>query len=134
MNILKKLNYKLMMTVISAILFSIALIFIAYKIGPEQNVYPITFLICLSGCILGWIVGILTSPYDKADESKLNKFSKLIGTFISGYLLSKLDKVFESIFSPESLLTPIIGLRVLLFVCFFCIMWIIVFVFRQYAD
>lgn len=130
---LKKLNYKLKTTAFAALFFGIALAILAYKIGPESNVYPITYLICLAGCILGWLIGMLTSPYNLEDENKLGKFSKLIGTFLSGYILSKFDRVIEEIINPGSMLTPIIGLRVLLFVCFFCLIWIVVFVFRQYA-
>ena len=121
------------MTAISAAFFAIALIVFAYKIGPESNVYPVTYLICLAGCILGWLIGMLTSPYNLEDENKLGKFSKLIGTFLSGYILSKFDRVIENIINPTSMLIPLIGLRVLLFGCFFCLMWIVVFVFRQYA-
>lgn len=128
------LNYKLIATVFTAFIFGIALLVFAYKIGCGSDVYPVTYLICLAGCILGWLIGMLTTPYDLEDEIKLGKFSKLIGTFLSGYILSKFDRVIEEIINPTSMLTPIIGLRVLLFVCFFCLMWIVVFVFRQYAD
>lgn len=131
---LKNLNYKLIASAGFAILFGILLSVFAYKIAPEQNMYPITYIICVSGCILGWLIGMLTSPYNLEDENKLSKFSKLIGTFLSGYILSKFDRVIENIVNPTSILTPIIGLRVLLFVCFFCLAWLIVFIFRQYAT
>ncbi len=128
------INWKLKMTGISAIFFGTLLSIFAYKIGPQQDVYPITYIICIAGCVFGWLVGMLTSPYNLEDESKLNKFSKLIGTFLSGYILSKFDRVIETIINPDSILSPLIGLRVLLFVCFFCLIWIITFVFRQYVS
>lgn len=130
---LKKLNYKLLVTALAALFFGTLLSVFAFKIGPDTNVYPVTYIICVAGCILGWLIGMLTSPYNLEDENKLGKFSKLIGTFLSGYILSKFDRVIESLVNPTAILSPLIGLRVLLFVCFFCLIWIITFVFRQYA-
>ena len=130
---LKNLNYKLVSTSLAAFIFGTALLVFAYFIGPEPEVYPVTYIICISGGILGWLIGMLTSPYNMDDANKLGNFSKMVGTFLSGYILSKFDRVIESIVNPETILSPLIGLRVLLFVCFFCLIWIVVFVFRQYA-
>jgi hypothetical protein len=122
------------MTGISGLFFGVALLFFAYKIGPGQDVYPVTYIICIAGCILGWVIGMISSPYNEEDKSKLNNFSKLIGTFLSGYILSKFDKVIETIVNPTTLLSQLVGLRVLLFICFFGIMWVVVFAFRRYSD
>jgi hypothetical protein len=128
-------NYKLLFTAITSFVFGLLLIWLGYRIGEADNVYPVTYIICLAGCIAGWIVGILTTPYDKTDEDKLGRFTKLIGTFLSGYVLGKIDRIIEVFINPQAILNfnPIIGLRMLLFVCFFGLVWIVVFVFRQYA-
>jgi uncharacterized membrane protein YeaQ/YmgE (transglycosylase-associated protein family) len=127
----KKLNNKLKTTVIFGAIIAILLFVLAYMVGPEPNVYPKTFLISIAGCIFGWVIGVLTSPINTEEENKLNKFPKLIGTFLSGYILSKFDRVAESLVNPTFILIPLVGLRVLLFICFFCLTWILVFEFRQ---
>jgi hypothetical protein len=58
----------------------------------------------------------------------------MVGTFLTGYILSKCDKLFERIISPEFIFQPLEGGRLLLFLCFFGLAWIVVFVYRQYAT
>jgi|SRR5689334_19182258 len=124
--------YNLLATVLSGIIIGSALIFFAYKVGTGKDVYPITFLICIFGYILGWIIALISTPMSKNDEDGISKFSKVVGTFISGYLLSKLDKVLEAIFNPASLFTTIAGPRLLLFACCFGLTFILVFYYRRY--
>lgn len=100
----------------------------------DPRTYLITYLICTAGVILGWLIGILTTPYDAADQKKLENFSKMVGTFLSGYVLSKFDRVLERVINPEHEMSELFALRTLLFFCFFGLSWIVVFVFRQYAD
>jgi len=127
----KKKNYKFIATLIFAFSFAIFLSFFAYKIDTHETVYPITYVICLTGCVLGWLVGIITTPYDNVDENKTSKFSKLIGTFISGYFLSKFDKVISSQLKGEAI-SPLSATRALLFISFFALAWIMTYVFRLY--
>jgi hypothetical protein len=130
----KSINYKLVGTGLSGLVFGVALIIFAYLIGPQSDVYPITYIICISGSLLGWLIAIISTPYDKTDEDKIGKFTKLVGTFLTGYLLSKFDKVLEKIIDPTQILSSLIGLRILLFICCFVVTFIIVFVYRQYAT
>ena len=125
-------NYNLKATMISGVVVGLALIALAYLIGPERDVYPMTYLICISGYILGWIVAIISTPMNEIDKDKIGRFTGLVGTFLSGYLLSKLDKVIEQILNPEQIFTYLIGARLLLFVCCFGITFIMVFYYRQY--
>ena len=126
------INYKLIATTFFAATVAIALIIIAFRFN-EGN-HSITYLVCLLGFILGWIIAIFTTPYDVKDETQLNRFSKLVGTFLTGYILSKCDKLFETITRPEFVFTSLQGGRLLLFLCYFGLAWIVVFVYRQYAS
>ena len=126
------INYKLVATGFFAFSVAISLIIIAFKF--DEGNHSITFLVCLLGFILGWIIAIFTTPYDTKDETQLNRFSKLVGTFLTGYILSKCDKLFEKVTSPEFVFTTLQGGRLLLFLCFFGLAWIVVFVYRQYAS
>ena len=94
----------------------------------------ITLLICCLGFILGWIIGIITTPYNAKDGESITKFSKIVGSFLTGYVLSKTDKIFERVFKEDYILSMQVGGRLLFFLCFFGLAWIVVFVYRLYAD
>ena len=127
-------NYKITATGFIGLALGIALLVFAYLAGPQQHVYPITYIICICGSLLGWLIAIISTPYDKTDEDKIGKFTKFIGTFLSGYILSKFDKVIEKVIDPAQILSSLIGIRIILFVCCFTLTFIIVFVYRQYAT
>jgi hypothetical protein len=51
-------------------------------------------LACVPGALLGWIMGVLFSPYE--DEKLLFAgYAKTAAAFVTGFLVSKLDRVFE---------------------------------------
>lgn len=131
-NWIKTRNWKIWSTVTFAAIGYGFLICNAIKIGKTE-VVPITYITCIAAWILGWIVAIITTPYDKNDEDKIGKFTKIVGSFLSGYLLSKFDKVAEKAITADIVLTNQYGARILLFACFFGLTWIFVFVFRQYT-
>ena len=112
----KKSGYKLFATELSGVVVGVALIILAYLVGQDRSVYPTTYIICISGYILGWIVALISTPMNTNDESKIGRFTKMVGTFLSGYLLSKLDKIFERLFDPAEIFTTLAGVRILLFV------------------
>lgn len=130
--LVRKSNYSLTATIVSGIVVGLSLIYLAYRVGPEPNEYPITYIICICGYIIGWIVAIISTPMNEIDRDKIGRFTGLIGTFISGYLLSKLDKILERIFDPAVIFSELTGARVLLFICCFGITFILVFYYRQY--
>ena len=129
---IKNCNWKIIfVTIISAITY----IFLwnnTIKIGSKEDM-PITYLTSIGACILGWIIAIITTPYGKDDTGNIGKFTKIVGSFLSGYLLSKFDKVLEKAITPEIILSNLCGARLLLFACYFGITWIFVFSYRQYT-
>ncbi len=130
--VFKRSGYSLLATIISGIIVGTALIYLAYRIDPSPAVYPVTYLICIFGYITGWIVAIISTPMNKYDETDLGKFSKLLGSFLTGYVLSKCDKLLESLLDTNNIFMTITGARLLLFCCCFGITFIIVFYYRRY--
>ena len=100
----------------------------------NKNYFLNRVLFCVLGFILGWVIAIYSTPYNKKDETKLNRFANLVGTFLTGYILSKCDKLFERLTNPDFLLSSLQGGRILLFLSFFGLSWIVVFVYRRYAT
>lgn len=129
---LSKFNYKVKSTVIFAVFFAVA--FTIFICASERTADCMTtFILCAAGCVLGWLVGILTTPYGTEDKNNLNNFSKLAGTFISGYLLAKLDKILEQLMEPTQFIGTLTGIRFVLVIVFFIMTYIVVFVFRIYT-
>ncbi len=128
----KTSNYNLLATGVSGAVVGTAIIVMAYLVGEERSVYPTTYIICICGYILGWIVALISTPMNKTDEDKLGRFTKMAGTFLTGYLLSKFDKILEKILDPAQVFSSIAGVRILLFICCFGLTFILVFYYREY--
>lgn len=60
-------------------------------------------LVGIMGSALGWIVGILASPYSADERSSFSDLAKLIYGFLSGYILSKLDPLISHLLTPNSI-------------------------------
>lgn len=127
-------SYKIISTGFFGSVIGIGLIIFAFQFDKDNENRTITLLVCTLGLILGWIVAIMTTPYNKKDGDSIDKFSKLVGTFLTGYILSKADKVIEKVFREDYILSIQIGGRLLFFLCFFGLSWIVVFVYRLYAT
>jgi uncharacterized membrane protein YeaQ/YmgE (transglycosylase-associated protein family) len=108
------------------------LMYVGHDLDPDN--FSKTLLVILFGIILGWVAAFLTSPYDKDDSNNLEKFSKIIGSFISGYLLSKFDKVSEAILDSNKTLNGVLGIRIILLISFFFLTWLVVYATRQYFE
>jgi H+/Cl- antiporter ClcA len=78
----------LIAAVVSVVLYGLLVWFAAhYNTGEDQ---PLLLLCGITGGALGWIAGILASPYDP-EKTSFAEFGKLIYGFLSGYVLSKFD-------------------------------------------
>lgn len=126
-------NYKVWSTVFFAIMFATALLYFSFQRHHSWDDLWTTNILCVCGCIFGWLIGIFSTPYDRHDENKISKFSAMAGTFISGYLLSKIDGLIEKVLDPKTFFDSLTGLRVTLVISFFLLTWIVVFVFRVYT-
>ncbi len=128
------MNSKTGVSAFSASIIFIFLIISASHFGSSKPTPYITISICMLGVILGWIVAIITTPYDKKDEDSSLRFTKLVGTFLTGYILSKSDEIFKKILSPEFIFSKEGGWRLILFLSFSGLSWVVVYVFRLYSS
>lgn len=73
----------------------------------------------LLGMGLSVPIGFLLTPLTKQEELQFNSIGKALLTFISGYLVSKLDETIASALAPAMVLTDVGGFRLIAFViCF----------------
>jgi hypothetical protein len=72
----------------------VALVLLALiAVGWEQ--WRITLPLFVTGFLIGWIVGMLMSPLSPHETEEFSEYGKAISTFIAGFLVAKLDKLFE---------------------------------------
>jgi len=118
---------------IQSLLFSAAIIWVAYRINPEM--FHLNILICLLGALIGWLVGTLVSPYTTAESTRFLTLSQAISAFISGFLVSKLDRFLEATLYKDGGITQDNSWeRVGLFATSFLVMTIIVYINRTYFQ
>ena len=80
---------------ITALLFGAAIVWIVFRMG--EAVLHLNVLVCLVGALLGWFIGTLASPITKTESTRFLSFGQAISAFVSGYLISKLDRFFEAV-------------------------------------
>jgi len=56
-------------------------------------------LIGAGGSTLGWLIGIMVTPYSKEESKRLSEVARLAYGFLTGYVVSKLDRVIEHLFA-----------------------------------
>ena len=57
----------------------------------------------ISSAVAGWATGIAISPYNEDERSSFNQISKVVYGFISGYIVSKIDKQISKMFEIDTL-------------------------------
>lgn len=75
-----------------SVFFAAGLIWVALNYSDSIGT-PSLVLTGLSGAAIGWVAGILVSPYDPKEQSAFGDYAKVIYGFLSGYALSKLDPI-----------------------------------------
>lgn len=95
----------------------------------DIKVIALTIVICFTGSVLGIPLGMLASPF-KNEAKHFVRIGQLVVGFISGYLLSRADMLFEDLETDSEL---VVG-RIFLFVGFLVLGAVQTFVFRRYYD
>ena len=73
------------------------------------------FTVALFGACVGWLLGILLSPYNAAERTMFAQYASAVSAFVSGYVLSKVDKTLTHVLTPEALSRPLVGFRIMIF-------------------
>lgn len=90
-------------------------------------------LIALIGALCGWIIGVAFAPFSEAEQHQFQAITSVVSAFLSGYVVSKLDRYLEGVLFPVGAETRDAWARVGLFVAAFLLAAITVFLNRLYA-
>lgn len=128
------MNYKLTVSAISAVVLGGTVVYLSLVVGEDAKAASsLNLLIVVLGLSIGWLFGILLSPYSESEEKKFTNYAKAFGIFASGYLIGKVDKVLEELLKPDFILDSVHGFRVMAFAAAFVVGLVITFVFRRYG-
>ncbi|BDC46034.1 hypothetical protein [Paraburkholderia terrae] len=79
-----------------AIAFIFVLIWVGKKIGVDFHARLVNYLLIVIGSLVGWAIAMFSAPYGSKDKDALAQLGKLASVFISGYVVSKLDRFVEA--------------------------------------
>ena len=106
----QKTSILIITTVISIIVAGI-LWFLCFKVVATPLDGYLNLAIILASICSGWLLGTFVSPETEREQQSFMTYGKAVSAFVSGYLVSKLDKVIDRILSPETLAMPVAGFR-----------------------
>jgi hypothetical protein len=88
------------------------------------------------GLTAGWAAGLLLAPYE-SEQERFREYAKLVSVFLTGYLVSKIDRLVELWFDPDHgpmLLRPLVAHRLLLCITSFLLAAVWTYVARKYFS
>lgn len=83
-------------TTVASIIISILLSY--YIMHKDQTL----ILVALLGTVLGWACGLITSPYNAAENKNMGNIAKIASFVIGSYLILKFDKFADSVISSAA--------------------------------
>jgi hypothetical protein len=87
-----------------ALLCGLILLAVAFSFIPDIDEVRLLFLLILSGTATGWLIGMYLSPQSQPEQQAFTSFKTAVVGVFSGYLLSKLQGVFDSLASDKTLM------------------------------
>jgi hypothetical protein len=127
------MNYKLVNSTASAIILGVPLLVMCFYFGTDVQSHCLNITLLIMALLLGWLLGILASPYTSTEHRDFTAYTKAISAFISGFVVAKADKAIEHIFDPQTLGDATVLFRLALFIAGFLLALVITFVYRRYA-
>jgi hypothetical protein len=97
----------------------ITLLICAWRIHGSWTSVPFAYslLIGVFGMVVGWLIGLLASPYTREEMKTFSKAATAITGFLGGYAGTKIvDPIVESLFKTGTVSDPVAGADVLIFV------------------
>jgi hypothetical protein len=111
-------------------LAALALLWASFEFASADSRLNVVLLI--SGGLIGWVIGMLMTPWP-GEKEQFSVYGTAIATFVGGYLVAKLDKVFELSFRERGDVDAAFIGRLLLFVSGLALGLLFTFVWRAYV-
>jgi hypothetical protein len=96
-----------------------ALALIVWAAARQGASAPLSIQIIVAGALIGWVVGILMTPLSPGEKSHFSDYGTAISTFVTGYLVAKIDRIFDLSIKDRADINELLIGRVLMFVSAF---------------
>lgn len=97
-----------------AVVMWLTTIGIAIALGRDLVGSLVNILLCLVGTTVGWWFGYVGSPLTPGEKKDFGTLAKSVALFLSGFLLSHIEKILDRTLDPAVALTSPGGPRILL--------------------
>jgi len=131
--VLGKYPFSVIFTNLFAIAFGACIAWLCILLSSDAQQQVLNFLIALMGALVGWALGMFFAPYNDKEAARFSSIGQAVSAFISGYAVSKVDRLFEeTLFDDSASPVPISWIRMGLFFCSTLLVMLSVFSNRAY--
>ena len=107
---------------------------LAMKTPADLSPRQLNLVILISGGLVGWVVGMLITPVSPKDQAVFSETGKALSTFVMGYLVAKIDRIFDVAMKKDENVNALFVGRLLMFVSTFALGILATFVWRSYVH
>jgi MFS family permease len=130
---LNDVNWRLISSYIIGAAILIAMIIAAFVFPPQKQDRWMSLMLLIGGISVGWIIGIIMSPYTAGEKTKFESYMKAVASFLSGYVVAHLNDLIKHIMKTEFLGNPLHLFQLILLLASFCVSVVLVYYTREYA-
>ena len=114
----------------------LGIIYAALAMKSPADVSPrqLNLVILIAGALIGWVVGMLITPVSPKDQAVFSDAGKALATFVGGYLVAKIDRIFDVATNQNENVNGLFVGRLLMFVSMFAVGVLATFVWRSYVH
>lgn len=127
------LSWKVIGTLLTAGAILVTLIVLSFFVKEKEDDKWLNLATIVLGLSVGWIFGMYISPYGKGEELKFTEYATAVSAFVSGYLVAKIDGLITKILSPEIILRPVSGFRLIASLSALVVAMLVTYVVRAYV-
>jgi xanthosine utilization system XapX-like protein len=114
--------------------FGIVYAALAMKTPADLSPRQLNLVILISGGLVGWVVGMLITPVSPKEQAVFSETGKALSTFVMGYLVAKIDRIFDVAMKKDENANALFVGRLLMFVSMFALGVLATFVWRSYVH
>ena len=107
---------------------------LAMKTPADLSSRQLNLVILIAGGLVGWVVGMLITPVSPKDPAIFSDTGKALSTFVAGYLVAKIDRIFDVAMTKDETANGLFVGRLLMFVSMFALGVLATFVWRSYVH
>lgn len=91
-----------------ALAFVLVIPLIVWGVFSQGESANLNALLVVPGALVGWIVGMLMAPVSPGEAKRFPEYGKAVSTFAGGYLVGKVDKLFDLHFKDGSAINALL--------------------------